>query len=115
MLKVTTEGKYFKKYKVEKSEMRKSLEEGKKPPKQKPPSTFDPLTHRRGWSKVREEAGEKAGVLCVLLEEGNKHGGENLCGCTCHNFDQEETVFNYKVTFSPTDPGRPSSPLSPWW
>lgn len=27
----------------------------------------------------------------------------------------DELVINYKVTFSPTDPGRPSSPLSPWW
>lgn len=51
-----------------------------------PPSTCEPITHRRGWSKVREEAGEKVGVLSVLLEEGNKHGGENLSGCTRHSF-----------------------------
>lgn len=45
-----------------------------------PPSTCEPITHRRGWRKVREEAGEKVGVLRVLLEEGDKHGGQDLCG-----------------------------------
>lgn len=90
-----------------------------------PPSTCDPLTHRRGWSKEREEAGEKVGVLCVLLEEGDRDGGEDLSRCTAtllqtspphlQRTKQHIRPLMDRLTFSPTAPGRPSSPSSPWW
>lgn len=66
-----------------------------------PPSTCEPITHRRGRRKVREEAGEKAGVLRVLLEEGDKHGGQDLSGV------HDNVTF---VTSKSTTPDSPSLP-----
>ena len=39
------------------------------------PQYLQPITHRIGWSKVREEVVEKVGASCVLLEERNKKYG----------------------------------------
>lgn len=64
----------------------KKLGKGKEITKAEPPQYLQPITHRRRWSKVREQAVEKVGVLRVLLEEANKHGGQNLSGCTRHKF-----------------------------
>lgn len=64
----------------------KNLGEGKEITKAETPQYLQPSRLRRGWSKVREQAGEKAGVLWVLLEEGNKNEGENLSRCTHNEF-----------------------------
>lgn len=90
------------------------------------PQYLSPITHRRGWSKVREQASQK--VFRVLLEEGNKHAEaiwmrrpfvilisaqERIF---IHVWDIDFTLKdkNSDITFSPAGPGRPSSPLSPW-
>ncbi len=64
------------------------------------PQYLRPITHRRGWSKVREQAGEKVVVLRVLLEESNKHGGDNLSGCTRHKFVIFISVQTFKSKHS---------------
>lgn len=55
------------------------------------PQDHQPITHRRGWSKVREQAGEKAGALCVLLKESNKECEEYMDG-------PPSTTFSYQFS-----------------